>query len=89
MRSVRLWVPKHLPVVAGLVAEEGEQLYAAPADDWLAPYIALAAADYRANLRATTAGLRRLGAQALISRAATLEQQVLAQYRRLKAQRRV
>ena len=89
MRSVRLWVPKHLPVVAGLVAEEVEQLHAAPADDWLAPYIALAAADYRANLRATAAGLRRLGAQALISRAATLEQQVLAQYQRLKAQRRV
>ena len=89
LRSVRLWVPKHLPVVAGLVADEVEQLRTAPAEDWLAPYVALAAADYRANLRATAAGLRRLGAHPLISRAATLEHRVLAQYRQLKMQRRV
>ena len=89
MRSVRLWVPKHLPVVAGLLADEVEQLRSAPNEDWLAPYVALAAADYRANLRATAAGLRRFGAYPLISRAATLEQQVLTQYRQLKAQRRI
>ena len=89
MRSIRLWVPKHLPVVAGLLSEEVEQLRTAPTDDWLAPYVSLAAADYRTNLRATASSLRRFGAYPLITRAATLEQQVLAQYRHLKAQRRV
>ena len=89
MRSIRLWVPKHLPVVAGLVAEEIHALSAAEAKDWLDPYIALAAADYRRNLAAAASGLRRLGAHPLIARAATLEAQVLAQYRSLKQRRRV
>ena len=89
MRSIRLWSPKHLPVVVGLVAEELHALAAAEAKDWLDPYIALATADHRRNLTAAASGLRRLGARPLIARAATLETQVLDQYRALKQQRRV
>ena len=33
----------------------------AQAQEWLDPYVSLAAADYRANLEATAAGLHRLG----------------------------
>ena len=40
-------------------------------------------------LAAAASGLRRLGARPLIARAATLETQVLDQYRALKQQRRV
>ena len=89
MQSIRLWVPKHLPVVAGLIAEDVDRLRAAPAQEWQDPYVALAAADYHRNLQACAAGLRRLGAYPLICRAAALEQRVLAQYRLLKRQRRV
>ena len=89
MQSVRLWVPKHLPMVAGLIAEEVDALANAPAEDWLDPYLALAATDYRRNLHAAASGLRRLGAYPLITRAAGLEAGVLARYHLLKEQRRV
>lgn len=89
MQSVRLWVPKHLPMVAGLIAEEVDALASAPAEDWLDPYLAMAATDYRRNLHAAASGLRRLGAYPLITRAAALEADVLARYRLLKEQRRV
>ena len=61
MQSIRLWVPKHLPVVAGLIAEDVDRLRTAPAREWQDPYVSLAAADYRRNLQASAAGLRRLG----------------------------
>ena len=89
MRCVRAWVPKHLPIVAGLIAEDVERMAAAPAEGWLDPYLALAAADYRRNLRANAAGLQRIGACPLIARAATLEASVVARYRSLRAQGRV
>ena len=89
MQSIRLWVPKHLPMVAGLIAEDVDHLRRAPAQEWLDPYVSLAAADYRGNLEATAAGLHRLGAYPLISRAAVLESRLLEQYRLLKRQRRV
>ena len=89
MQSIRLWVPKHLPMVAGLIAEDVDRLRRAPAQEWLDPYVSLAAADYRGNLEATAAGLHRLGAYPLISRAAVLESRLLDQYRLLKRQRRV
>lgn len=89
MQSIRLWVPKHLPVVAGLIAEETERLATAEAREWLDPYVALAAADYRRDLETAASGLRRLGAYPLIARASSLEAQVLEQYRLLKTERRI
>ena len=89
MQSIRLWVPKHLPMVAGLIAEDVDRLRTAPAQEWLDPYVSLAAADYRGYLDASATGLRRLGAYPIVCRAATLESRVLEQYRLLKRQRRV
>lgn len=89
LQSIRLCVPKHVPMVAGLIAEEVDRLRTASAQEWLDPFVSLAAADYRGNLEATAAGLRRLGAYPLICRAAVLESRVLEQYRLLKRQRRV
>ena len=89
MQSIRLWVPKHVPMVAGLIAEDVDHMRRAQAQEWLDPYVSLAAADYRANLEATAAGLHRLGSYPLICRAAMLESRVLEQYRLLKRQRRV
>ncbi len=89
MQSVRLWVPKHLPVVTGLVAEEVDHLASGEASEWLDPFVALAATDYRRGLANSAAGLRQLGAIPLITRAATLESRVLEQYHILKTRRRV
>lgn len=89
MQSVRLWVPKHLPVVTGLVAEEVDHLARAEATEWLDPFVALAATDYRRGLSNAAGGLTRLGAIPLIARASTLESRVLEQYRLLKTRRRV
>ncbi|MYD96814.1 MAG: DUF58 domain-containing protein [Gammaproteobacteria bacterium] len=89
MRSIRLLVPKHLPVVTGLVAEEVDHVASDEATEWLDPYVALAATDYRRGLTNSAAGLRHLGAIPLITRAATLESCVLEQYHLLKTHRRV
>lgn len=89
VRSIRLWVPKHLPLVAGLVAADVDALGRARAETWLDPYYALAADDYRRALVATANGLRRLGAHPVICRAAALDATLLARYRTLKVQRRV
>ena len=89
MQCIRLLVPKHLPVVVGLIATEVERLAAAPANEWLDPYVSLAAANYRRDLDAAAGGLRRLGAQPLVCHAADLEARLAAQYRMLKAQHRV
>ena len=88
-QAIRFWVPQHLPVVAGLIAEDVERLRTAPAREWQDPHVSLAADDYRRDLQASAAGLRRLGALPLICHAATLEARVLDQYRLLKRQRRV
>ena len=89
MQSIRLWRPKHLPMVAGLIAEDVDRLASARAEHWLDPYVALAATDYRRGLEAAASGLRRLGAYPLITRAATLEARLLTQYQLLRQQRRV
>ena len=89
MQSIRLLVPKHLPVVTGLVAEEVDHVAAEEATEWLDPFVALAATDYRRGLANSAAGLRRFGAIPLITRAATLESRVLEQYHVLKTRRRV
>jgi uncharacterized protein (DUF58 family) len=89
MQSVRHWVPKHLPMIVGLVGRELKTMADAPAVDWLDPYTSLAARTYRQDLRRGSESLQRVGAHTLIARPRDLEKQVLAHYQMLKAQRRI
>ena len=88
LRCVRLCLPTHLPVVAGLIAEEVQALARAPARDWLDPYLALAAHHYQQNLASACGALRRLGACPVAATPARLEAEVFRHYRLLRSQRR-
>lgn len=88
-RSVGLLLPRHLPVVVGLVGEELAEMAHAPARRWIDPYLSLAAQEYRTRISRNAAGLRRQGAWSLVTTPALLDAEVLTLYRRLKAERRV
>ncbi len=88
-QSARLLVPKHLPLIAGIVSDEVFELAEQHADDWLDPYRALAAREYRREVGANVARLGQLGAYALAARARELDGRVLDTYSRLRAQRRI
>ena len=88
-QTARLLVPKHLPLVVGLLGEEAGALAEREAADWLDPYRALAARDYGRHLRANVARLTQLGAHALVARPREADARVLEHYRTLRAQRRI
>ena len=88
-QAARLWVPKHLPMVVGLVGEDLKLRSNMISRGWLDPYRSLAARDYRRHLDSGVDSLRRLGAHAIVARPAELDDQVFAHYRLLKAQGRV
>ncbi len=87
--ATRLLLPKHLPLVVGLASPEVEQLAQAPADNWLAPYEALAAQEYTTRLQRNVLALRALGAPALMARPEQLESAVFAAYAEFRRRRRV
>jgi hypothetical protein len=88
-QSARLLVPKHLPLIAGIVSDEVFELAEQQADDWLDPYRSLAAREYAHEVGANVARLGQLGAYALAARARELDGRVLDTYSRLRAQRRI
>jgi len=88
-QSARLLVPKHLPLIVGLVGEEVIDLAARTSDDWVDPYTSFAAREYQKHVGANVARLGQLGAYALTARARELDRKVLDTYRRLRAQRRI
>jgi len=88
-QSTRLLVPKHLPLIAGLVSDEVFEVAERAANDWLDPYRALAAREYQRQVGANVARLGQLGAYSLTARARELDRRVLETYGRLRAQRRI
>ena len=88
-QSARLLVPKHLPLIAGIVSDEVFELAERGADDWLDPYRSLAAREYQRQVGANVARLGQLGAYALTARVRELDRRVLDTYGRLRAQRRI
>ena len=88
-QSIRLWTPQHLPMVVGLIGGEISLLSDQKADDWLDPYVSLAANTWAEDVHRGMEGLRTLGAQTLLSRPRDLEGNVFNHYHRLKIQRRV
>lgn len=88
-QSIRLWVPKHLPMVVGLIGGEVKQIAGRLASEWLDPYESLAAMTYQQDVHRGMAGLRRLGAETLLAGPEELEQAVIRRYQLLRANRRV
>jgi uncharacterized protein (DUF58 family) len=88
-QASRLLLPKHLPLVVGLVSEDVIELANLEAKTWLDPYRSLAGREYRRHVKASIARLAQLGAQALAARPRELDRRVLGQYDLLRRQRRV
>jgi uncharacterized protein (DUF58 family) len=89
VQASRLLLPKHLPLVVGIMGEDVFELAGRQAGQWLDPYRSLAAREYRHDVAASVARLTQLGAQALTARPRELDRKVLARYDLLRAQRRI
>lgn len=87
--AVKLLGPKHFTLICGLENARITALPAAPADDALDPFRALAAAEYHRSLEGNVRALRALGAAALTARPEQLDRAVLEAYQRFRRQRRV
>lgn len=88
-QSIRYWVPKHLPMVVGLIGAEVKSIADREAREWLDPYESLAAMTYQQDVHRGMEGLRRLGAETLLAGPGELEQAVVRRYQLLRANRRV
>jgi uncharacterized protein (DUF58 family) len=88
-QSTRLLVPKHLPLIVGIEAEEVVELAGRASEEWLDPYESLAAREYQRHVVANVARLGQLGAYAMTARARELDRRVLDTYRQLRSQRRI
>jgi len=82
--AVRAWVPKHQPILVGLIGKELTALGQQPASHWLDPYQSLAALEYKRQLESSVASLRRLGAMAVSTTPDELEARVFRQYQLLR-----
>ena len=88
-RATRLLVPKHLPLIVGLLSEDVVTLSGQAAESWLDPYRSFAAREYRRGVDQNVARLTRLGAHALVARPVELDRKVFGTYALLRAQRRI
>lgn len=82
--AVRAWVPKHQPILVGLIGKELATLGQQEASHWLDPYQSLAALAYKRQLESSVESLRRLGAMAVSTTPDELEARVFRQYQLLR-----
>jgi uncharacterized protein (DUF58 family) len=88
-RAVRLLMPPHLVVVAGVRSQEIAELATREARSWLDPWVALAAREHQQRAAAQRLMLERLGVPAIAAGEQQLESAVLSRYARLRRSRRV
>lgn len=84
-RCIRMLLPNHLPIVAGIVSEDIAVLADAAARDWFDPYRSLAAREYQQDVESNIARLRRMGAYAVTARPRDIDGRVFALYESLRA----
>jgi uncharacterized protein (DUF58 family) len=89
VQASRLLLPKHLPLIVGLLSDDVLALSDRTARDWLDPYQSLAARQYRRDIAGNVGRLVQLGAQAMTARPQELDRKVLARYDLLRARRRI
>jgi uncharacterized protein (DUF58 family) len=88
-RAVRVLAPPHLVLIAGVQGAELEQLARAPAREWQAPWVALAASEHLARAAARREVLQRLGAPIVAAPPERLQQELFARYQLLRQSRRI
>jgi len=87
--AVRLLQPKHLPFVVGLSSAALATWSQRAAQDWLDPWLNLAAQIGDEQRGRAIQALASQGAPALVTRPERLEREVFASYERFRARRRV
>jgi uncharacterized protein (DUF58 family) len=88
-RAVRLLSPPHFTVVAGVQGRQIFELAHREAQDWIDPWIALAAQEHEARAVSQRLMLKRLGVPVIAAREDLLEHAVLSEYERLRRSRSV
>lgn len=88
-RALALWSRRHQPLLVGLVGEQVYALSQEAARSDREAYNSLAAAEYCRGLEATGQAARRSGARVVISSPGELNQGVISEFLRLRAQRRI
>jgi len=89
VRAIKLLGARHQVVLASVRNRDIDDLALSDDPHWLTPQIALAAQDALADRAAVARQLRALGAVLVHADNAELDQQVLATYKRLRADRRI
>jgi uncharacterized protein (DUF58 family) len=90
MRSaVRLLLPTHLPLIAGVASTTVERIALSAAEDELGVYRVLAAQESISALNRSIGALRALGAPAVLAPAAELDRAVIDAYLGFRRRRRV
>lgn len=87
--AARLLLGRHLVVALDLASPEIAALAARPARSWLDPYVALAAQEHRAGVRAGCVRLRGLGCRTLLAPPAAAGAELARAWEELRLQRRV
>lgn len=89
IRSARLLMPRHLPMLGTAIDPALEHLAAQPAREWADPQTSLAAMQAREGLHSTELRLARFGAEVVSAAPDRLDAAMLARYRLLRSSGRV
>ncbi len=88
-RATTLLIPKHLPLIAGIIDPAVVELRDQQANNWLDPYYSYAASMALQSTNGHSRALQRLGAATVLSPPERLDGAVLHSYERLRTQRRI
>jgi len=88
-KAVSLLLPKHNPLIAGLIDTDVVAMQTQNADDWLDPYRNYAASEYMNSVERTAMTLRRMGASVVLAKPDRLDPAVFEYYRYALESRRV
>jgi uncharacterized protein (DUF58 family) len=87
--ALRLLQPRHLPFVVGLSALKPAELADRAPQDWLDPWLSLAAGHALAQRERTIRALTATGAQVVLSSPAEFERTLFERYAQFRLQRRI
>ncbi|MDH5648158.1 MAG: DUF58 domain-containing protein [Gammaproteobacteria bacterium] len=88
-KAVAMLTPKHVPLVASIVDEETLELEKASAQNWIDPYMTLAAYESLQGCRRAALHMQQRGAHVVFTRPALLDKAVMDYYTYLLDRRRI
>ncbi len=89
VQATKLLVPKHLPLIAGIIDPDTVAFQHRAAHDWLDPYYAFAATEMLQASRANALRVQRMGGFVALASPSKLDGAVLTYYQTLRARRQI